>query len=199
MSKKQDCAAIILAAGRSRRMGTPKPFLVLENGRTFLEHILSIYQAAQCVPIAVIVNEDFKKHYSSGGHVFLKDEQLVINDDLDKGRFRSVWLGAKSIQHVDKSCFIQNVDNPFVNNLILEMLSQYKSANKYVYPCIGDRGGHPILLGAHIVSYIAAYLQEDGNLRNVLKRFRHHAVRIDDGGILYNINTPEDYKSISTP
>jgi molybdenum cofactor cytidylyltransferase len=50
--------AIVLAAGASSRMGRPKPLLEMEDGRTFVRHIVNTLHDAGVTEIVVVVRPD---------------------------------------------------------------------------------------------------------------------------------------------
>lgn len=187
-SNTQRTSVVILAAGNSERMGEPKHSLLFTEGKTFLEHIISVYQRFGVTEIIIVVNENTNIF----PEMFFKPEgiQIVMNEHLDLGRFHSVRLG---LQYAKNDAFIQNVDNPFVNaGLLLELKKGIGNA-EFAVPIYNKKGGHPILLSSKAVEKIKTDISEEKNLKEFLKSLDRKDVIVKDPYINVNINTPEDY------
>ncbi len=83
-------------------------YLFLKS-ETFLDHIIQIYRRFKVKEIVLVVNESFDLG------AFHQDDKIkiVINDNLEFGRFYSIQLGLQKL--TGQNVFIQNIDNPFVN------------------------------------------------------------------------------------
>src|SRR5580698_5619373 len=74
-------AAAILAAGESRRMGTPKA-LLLYHGVTFVEHLMSVARHPRVGMVRVVLGagaEDIRAKLN------LDADSVVLNPDWPKG------------------------------------------------------------------------------------------------------------------
>ncbi len=186
---------IILAAGLSGRMGFPKPFLKCDEKSTFLEKIIAEYLSFGSREIIVVINDE--------GYCRVKNEmpqieqfaKIVVNRKPEKGRFRSVKLGLTAIVKI-QPCFIQNIDNPFVNISLLAGMSEHTEPHSYVVPVYEGNGGHPILISNEIGKFILSQGERDYDLREILKKFNRIEYKTDDRNVLININTMKDYKRI---
>ncbi len=190
--KKQNCSAIILAAGRSERMGHPKYSLRFDENNTFLEEIVSKYLLFSCNQIAIILNEkgyDATKQY----HNFQKNVLFVKNMNLEWERFYSIKLGVINLRNTGK-VFIHNVDNPFVNYDTLDRLLTQVNTD-VVVPTYNNQGGHPILISKNVVNSIIAEKKNDLIFSDFLKRFDMIRIAVQDKQILTNINTMEIYRN----
>lgn len=190
---KENCAVIILAAGFSYRMGEPKPFLFFEEEHniTFLEKIVSDYHNFGCSKIIVVHNfkniDKAKKHRTF--------EQIVVNNEPEKGRFLSLKLGIDIVEKED-FVFIDNIDNPVKNHETLELLWQNRNKNGYVSPRYKQKGGHPILISRNIITQIQREKAENQSLKTFLQPFDKQNVLTNDSSILLNINTKEEYNKL---
>ena len=183
-------SVIIPAAGNSGRMGSEKPLLQLADGKTFLENLVIKYTEYGAEPVVIIVNNTFNlSRIDPGSYV------CVVNDHVGCGRSYSIRLGVQYIPS-DHICFIQNVDNPFVDAELLDNLLGSVKDDSYVIPVYNCRGGHPVLLGKNIVSTIATN-SPLADFREVLKKFTRIEIPWKDPRILLNINTPEDYRKFT--
>lgn len=190
---KDNIHVIILAAGHSSRMGKPKAMLDFLNGTTFLETIIQTYKKINAKIILVtnqtVANdiENYEINYS--------DISIVINNEIDKGRMHSIKLGCELIK--DSSiCFIQNIDNPFVEIDTLNKLLTKIDFNNYVSPTYKNKGGHPILLSSQIISDLKSNQKLDLTLKDFLKNYTKTKIETDTNKIHTNINTLEEYKKI---
>lgn len=55
---KKDVSVIILAAGKSSRMGQPKMLLKLKNALSFMENLLIEYTGFGCKKVIVVLNTE---------------------------------------------------------------------------------------------------------------------------------------------
>jgi len=183
----KSASTLILAAGESSRMGVPKPFLKFDKQHLFIDKIINEYLDFGCNEIVVVTNKNLEKDY------FSKDKvKIVINEHLEYGRFYSVKIGVKELSN--EFCFIQNIDNPFVCQDILNLLFIEKNNADYLVPEFEHIGGHPVLIGKNIIDGLKIELNNDLNFRDFLKSFDCKRIECYDKNILININTPEDYK-----
>ncbi|MCD4695433.1 MAG: hypothetical protein K8S16_04250, partial [Bacteroidales bacterium] len=89
--------------------------------------------------------------------------------------------------------FIHNVDNPFVNHCVLQLLFDQLGKGDFAVPVYKGKGGHPVLLSEKIITAIIAEKEHDLNLRDFLKDYSRQEVEVDDETVLVNINTMEEY------
>ena len=187
-------SVIILAAGRSKRMNDPKPFLIFDEKRSFIEKIIDEYLQFGTWQIIVVINDLFDQDkWSKIGQKYGGKLAFIVNDLLDLGRFYSIKLGIENIGDCSY-CFIQDTDSPFVNQKVLCSIYESRIRKGYVSPIYKGMGGHPVLIGKDIIEKIGSIKQNDANLREVLEPFPCEKVEMNDRNILININTPVEYK-----
>lgn len=176
---------IILAAGESKRMGTPKAKLLVNSRESFLSYLVKGYLQIPDNNIVVVHSSIVEPiGYSSRVH-------WLENNDPQKGRYYSIWLAAKNCSP-DSACLIHNVDHPFIDNRIVKDMMMLSTSDSYVVPTFGGKGGHPVLLGSRVVEYIAGH-DDSLDFREVLSSFKRTELACNDLSILLNINTKEDY------
>ena len=140
---------IILAAGESKRMGTPKPLLKL-GGKSFLERILSCEYLKKCNihPIVILGHK---------AKLICENITLTYPWELNKyyldGRITSVQLGLRMLPETLDGVFIWPVDCPLVPQDVLETLEQqFTGSSSILVPCFNNRRGHPPLIGSAFFS-----------------------------------------------
>ena len=191
---KSSVSAIILAAGQSKRMNRPKPFLAFNEMENFIEKIGSTYLAAGIEKAIVIVNPDIEREVS----VLLKNKfsdsklEVVVNSYPEKGRFYSIQLGLEKTD--TDSCFIQNTDNPFVTKDLLNNMCRMIKQGAYVVPVFKNEKGHPVIISAEVMNHCRKLNGNDFNLSDELQMFEEIRLVWDEKNILANINTEDEYQ-----
>ena len=187
---------LILAGGKSERMVYPKAYLLYE-GKTFLKKIVEEYYDAGVKNIIVVLNETFSIG-EWGNYITQINPKITIikNPTPELGRFHSVKLGINKIQGLD-FCFIQNIDNPLVNNMVIKSLMESGNPEGYTSPVFNGRSGHPVLISKKIIQHLNNLPDGNQNLRTVLSEFPKLEVEAKNSDILLNINTIDDYKKFN--
>lgn len=165
---------VILAAGKSQRMGFPKA-LLMWNGHTFIEHLIAVHWAAGIEHIVIVSHAELLKTLSSLTypiplHPSLSNPNSPSNP-LPANKLRLDWLEGNpqtdqlsslqcAIDHLgDLTCgglLVGPVDQgPFPTELAQQLLtcSQHEAIKAWV-PSYQDQRGHPVLLGGGFVPYI---------------------------------------------
>lgn len=187
-------AAIILAGGASNRMKSHKAFLKFNDHLTFVEKIVKTYQDVGMEQIILVISPS-SLHTDSEIilNSFSEEITIIYNYYPERGRMYSLILGLSQLTAND-SCFIQNIDNPFVESrLLLKMQPVLKEAS-FVSPTFNGKGGHPVLLSPSICKFIVNMQDEAGTLKDILSKFKRISIPYNES-VLVNINTPMDYKN----
>ena len=186
-------SVVILAAGRSGRMGEPKFALRFNDEKIFLEEIVGQYLAFGCKEIVVVMNGDGKKLFDKLNLRLPGIAKIVINRHPEYERFYSLKTGLNSLAN-SNYIFIHNIDNPFVDKNVLKLLFNTINDADYCTPIFNNRGGHPVLLSNNVVKEILKEDDIEVNLRDFLKQYRGKRIEVLSDMILVNINTPEEYE-----
>ena len=139
----KDVAALLLAAGRSRRMGAFKPLLPFGD-RTVIECCIDNLRGAEIDDIVVVVGhraEDIREQ--------LRNSQVsfAVNPDPDSEMSASIALGLKQVSSNARSLLLALVDHPAVPpEVIRNLIEEWKRGAMLVQPEHGGRGGHPVLI-----------------------------------------------------
>lgn len=183
-------AILILAGGISKRMGIPKLLLPFDNKNTFIEKIISEYCDSINSKILLVLNEDVWNK-NKNFYLQLKEVTIVPNTKPDKERTYSIQLGLEKIKA--SKVFIQNTDNPFVNQKLLQKLTLSSPENGYVSPRYNGKGGHPILICGSTINKIRN-ADSSLSLKDILSNESCVEIDVSDDTVLINIDTPEAYK-----
>src|ERR1700730_17830657 len=146
---------IILAGGRSQRMGTNKALLPLpgQSSETVLAHIISTL-APLCAEILIVARDQ-----TQFAHVALPDTRLVFDEKPGGGPLMGLYSGLNAMQAT--TALVVAVDMPFVQPALLAFLLAHHQENTLLVPVVG--GIPQVLLALYprsILPQIEALLQQ---------------------------------------
>lgn len=188
---------VVLAAGASSRMGTPKASLPLDGrGETFLSRIVRTLLAAGVPDIVVVAGA----HVDAVRDAWRQQDRrvrVVRNDDWESGQLSSLLTAMAAPSHVPiEAALVALVDMPLVRQATVEQLLRVWRAQRapIVRPARADEHGHPVIFDAAIFDE----LRRADPALGAKPVVRAHAdeilnVPIDDPGAYRDIDTPEDY------
>jgi len=184
-----NCAAIILAAGFSTRMGRDKALLKLGT-RTALERLVNSYQTAGVERILVVTgrNDQLLRQLPL-------DVEWVRNPAPDEGMFSSIKAGVSQLAGNIEAFFVHPVDIPLVSPATLQLLMEslaLQPDQMAAIPCFRERRGHPPLLRNSLRTAIMTDAGDNG-LRGLLAHYRLLQVACDDKAVMLDMDTPEQY------
>ncbi|MFN8638665.1 MAG: nucleotidyltransferase family protein [Dehalococcoidia bacterium] len=186
-------AAILLAAGASRRMGEPKPLLPWGNG-TLLEWELAELKRSQVDDIVVVLGADAETVRRSLG----EDARLVVfNQRWPHGRAGSLAKGARSLL-MDPAInpdavLIMNVDQPTRADIIDRLLDALRRGGaEAVQPSYQGKAGHPVVVRSSLLPELARVSEATLGLRGVLDAHPALLVEMDDEPVVrLDLDTPD--------
>lgn len=187
-----DVAAILLAAGRSRRMGAFKPLLPFGD-KTVIEACVTNLQAAAISEIIVVIGnraEDIQKQLKNCNVSF------ALNPDPDSEMSASITAGVEKVSPRAKAVIIALVDHPAVPPSIIENLTDewQRSGARLIQPEYKGRGGHPVLIDLSFRTELTN-LDPRGGLRSLFDSHRGEVRRlaVNSPFVARDMDTWEDY------
>lgn len=189
--RKEDLAAVVLAAGLSRRMGSEK--ILLPFGRsTVLETILETLAAAGVGRVVAILRPDLPEAADRARRL---EARVVFNPHPEGEMLESIRLGLAAIEPDAGAAFIWPADHPSVRAGTIETLSRFAHPSCALIPCFESRRGHPALVGRKLFAAIGEIPAREG-LRHLWRTMPDAVVEVsvEDPGTVQNVNTPEDYR-----
>lgn len=137
--------ALILAAGKSSRLGKPKQLLVFE-GQTLIERAINTALEANCDPVVVVLGA-YQKELQQ--HIKGTAAQTIENQNWEQGMGTSISAGIKVLQKWGNvnQVIIMLSDQPFVTKMHLEALLHTKTKNQkeIIASQYKNRMGVPVL------------------------------------------------------
>ncbi len=191
MQKVEEISAVILASGLSKRMKMSKAELKYDRKQNFFQKITNEYINFGCKEIIVVMNSENYNSLKSKIRISEKIK-IVINKFPERGRFYSLKTGISKLNEI-QYIFLQNIDNPFVNQDVLHLLDSNSKKADYIIPSYKGKGGHPILISREITNKIQNFSEENIHLKTFLNGFKKIYLDTDNKKITANINTISDY------
>lgn len=187
-------AGIVLAAGRSSRMGEPKALLEVE-GVTFLERAVRILREGGCAPVVAVVPPG-EAAGRMGALAAGGGGTAVENPDAGAEQVDSLRVGLAAIGPAAAAAVVLPVDHALARErTVAVLIAAFRASGApIVRPDRGGRPGHPVLFARSVWSELSAPELDEG-ARDVVHRHREaiEDVPVDDEGVTVDINTPEEY------
>jgi len=186
-------AAVILSGGASSRMGSPNALLAYQ-GRPFLEHLLEVTAHREIGVRRVVLGADAEPISKA---IQLKAEEIVINEDWEKGQLTSIQAALRSLPPDTDGILLCLIDHPLISaDLVHELIELFhKSGKPIVLPLYEGRRGHPVIFSAALYEELLRAPLETG-ARAVV--WAHSAeveeLRTNEEGCVLNLNDPDTMK-----
>ena len=188
---------IVLAAGKSTRMGRPKATLRLNDADTFLTRIIRTFQEAQVDDVVVVLGHEAEAVLKSVEQSGLSP-RFVVNEQYESGQLSSVLAGLRAIDRPGVTAMLMTlVDVPLVSvATVRAVLERYRATRApVVRPVGGALHGHPELLDRVQFDEIRA-ADPRRCAKSVIRAHVSAAgdVEVADEGAFFDIDTREDYQ-----
>jgi molybdenum cofactor cytidylyltransferase len=191
MLKKSNTSALILASGLSRRMQTSKAELPFDANQIFFQKITNEYLQFGCKEVVVVMNS--KNYRTLKEKIHISDKiKILINKSPEKGKFHSLKIGIAELEKAPL-IFLQNIDNPFTDINLLNILYNNFDKADYIIPSFKGKGGHPVLISEKVINSVKNSEDRDIHLKKFLNQFNKIYLQTDNEKISVNINTISDY------
>ncbi len=188
---------VILAAGRSARMGRPK--LLLPWGKTSVAgHLIEQWRALGARQIAVVCASTDKAIQAELDRLGLPAADRICNPASERGMFSSIQCAAQwsGWQATITHWAVVLGDQPHVKRQTLQQVLDFTSSHptRICQPARRGHGRHPVLLPK------AVFLRLAESRAATLKEFLAPEARqialceLDDPGLDLDIDRPEDYE-----
>jgi len=190
-------AAVVLAAGRSSRMGEFKPLLEAD-GRSLLAWTVAAFKEAGVDDVVVVAGH---RRDEVAAAAEAAGARVLTNPEYDRGMYSSLRVGVLGLDDAAGRFFVLPADMPLVRpETIGRLIRQGRAARtaagaavEIVIPEHGGIPGHPPLLAAALRRDIRA-ADPPGGLRELLdaRAAATARVRVGDLGVLLDADTPDD-------
>ncbi|MBC7223082.1 MAG: nucleotidyltransferase family protein [Anaerolineae bacterium] len=188
-------AAVVLAAGASRRMGRPKHLLPVDlQGRVpLLVHVVEQVLAAPFTQVVVVLG-----HRADETQALLKGRpvQVVVNEAWREGLSTSVRRGLAALRpEVEAAAFVLGDQVGLTADLLRRLVRAYaETGAPIVAPEHEGRLGNPVLFHRAFFPALKAQRGDRGG-RDLLRQHRGEVVTVpvEDPWELWDLDGPEDH------
>ena len=185
-------AAIVLAAGRSSRMGANK-LLLRVGDRNIIEHILFSLKPIKTTIVLGHKPEDIR-HISEAHGV-----RTVYNPEYERGMTTSFQTGLRVLDPGVEAVFMVLSDTFGFSHELLERMAEVMEEDSealIVSPVHEGRRGHPVLLRSPLFSEFLG-LREGETMKDVVGRYENDHRHVEsDIWCRIDLNTSEDYERV---
>lgn len=193
-SKMAPISAIVVAAGLSTRMGTPKQLLPFGQ-HTVIEQIASVLLSCPLHEVVVVTGHE---RAAIEARLAAWNVRPIFNPDYQTGEvLSSVQCGLAALDPSARAALIVLGDQPQLEaGVVRRLLGAYEDVpGRLVIPSYQRRRGHPILIDrAHWDEILT--LESGKTLRHVINahddEIRYVVVETDS--VLRDMDTPEEYR-----
>lgn len=193
MTSLEAPSAIILAAGRSRRMGERNKLLLEVGGQPVLARVLRAFAAA---PVREIIVVTGAQHERIAALVEQENGvRTVHNPAFRSGMASSIRRGVRTAEPDAAGYALCPGDLPLLSSQTVDTLCRTFTAQaspRIVAPTVDGQQGHPVLFGVVFREALLA-LEGDRGARGLVRRDETPLTRVPvpDEGILRDVDTPE--------
>ncbi len=187
--------AIILAAGESKRFGSPKQLAKINSQDTLIEYLIKTLKETCIDEIIVVLGaycEEIQKTLPKG-------IKISINENFQKGQTSSLKRGLKELSDDCKHFLVIPVDTPLMKTeTINEIINKFILSKADIgIPTYAGQKGHPPIYDIKLKDEILN-LGDEEPLYHINQKFAANTILIEvlDPGILININTPQDLEKL---
>ena len=184
--------AILLAAGESTRMGRPKALLPWRD-TTLIEYQVRELRAAGVVRVVVVLG-----HEADAIRPYVEGAGVAVNEAYREGRASSLRAGAGALPGSAGPIAVLSVDQPRTEQIVRAVIEAHaQSGASITIPTYRGHRGHPVVLAGALLAELREASEEAQGLRGVIAAHEDtvREVEIDDGQIVLDINTPEEYEA----
>ena len=190
-------AGIVLAAGRSRRMGRPKAFLQL-GGRSFLERTVAALRDGGCDPVVVVAGPPGDPAADEIALAAVRlGAEIVRNADAESPQVASLRAGLGALGPGVEAAVVTPVDVPRVEAETVQALAEAFAASgaPVAQPFDGVRHGHPVLFARSVWPELMADPLPEG-ARTVIHAHAARRAEVRVRALPADVDTPEDYRRL---
>lgn len=195
---KRNDLAVIMARGRSLRMGRPKGLLTVRGtGEPLVARIAALYAGWADVLVVTLAGlaEDYRGALAGLGHVRVIGE--TGGDDTAR-TLCLAWAGRKGDHD---RVWAHPVDLPLVRGSTIDLLSKEAALtpDRAHRPAWNGEPGHPVVIPAALMETLAGDKLYHQGPAGVFLGGRCDLVEVDDPGVVQDFDSPEDLDREAAP
>jgi molybdenum cofactor cytidylyltransferase len=190
-------AAVVLAAGQSRRMGPSNKLLSEIDGKPMVAHVMAAVEASRAGPVIVVTG-----HQDAAVRAALADHDVTFirNPDYDAGLSTSLAAGLAALPGDIDGAVVCLGDMPKIDPALIDRLIDAfdpDMGRAICLPTHQGKRGNPVLWAARFFPEMQI-VEGDVGARHLIGEHSDmvHEVECDDDSVLIDVDTPEALASL---
>jgi molybdenum cofactor cytidylyltransferase len=188
-------AVAILAAGESRRMGSPKALLDF-RGKTFVQHLIDVTRHPRVAYLRVVIGakaDEIRARLAVGA------DSIVVNENWPRGQLSSIQAGIRSLPlNGTSGLMLCPVDHPLISGgNVAALIDAFEAAPKHIIvPLFEGKRGHPVVFPARFYTELLG-ASPDVGARQVLWAHKAEVIEVptENEGVVLNLDDSEAYRN----
>lgn len=190
-------AALVLAAGRSTRMGGANKLVAPVEGKPMVRQVVEALLASRARPVIVVTGHERERVEAALQHLPVT---FVHNPDYPAGMSTSLRAGISAVPEECDGALVCLGDMPRLSAPVVDALIEAfhpEDGRSIVVPVHEGRRGHPVLFARAFFPALCA-LAGDVGARSVIAAHSEAVVEVEvgDPGILVDVDTPEALREL---
>lgn len=186
---------IVLAAGRSRRMGEPKAMLSAGDD-TFLRHAIRALRDGGCAYVVVVTgrldDETARRIAEDAAEL---DAGIAVNPAAESQQVDSLRIGLAALPPQAEAAVVAPVDVPDVSGaLVRAVVDAYRRTGAPItLPAREGRHGHPVLFARRVFGELSRPELPQG-ARTVIHAHAAELAEVPVDALPADVDTADDYR-----
>ena len=199
----KNIAALLLAAGSSRRFGTHDKLCALVNGKPIIAHAASKITSQLFSDRIAVLNVNHSRLQALLNNAGFK---TAINPNAKNGMGSSLAVGirviAKNRNNKSDAICVFLGDMPAIRAETIETMvkaTDNRDGPYILVPCFKKQRGHPVIFTHHFFRDLSSLSGDEGG-RNIMKKQDRFisTIEVDDPGILFDIDLTGDLEKYNS-
>ena len=194
--KTNAVAAVILAAGRSERMGAFKPLLPF-GPKTVVETCIENMRRGGVEMVVVVVGHGARAEELEN-HLLNSNVIIALNPDPESEMSVSIACGVRALPEEIQAVLVNPVDHAAVPpEVVATLVSEWQQGARLVKPTWQELGGHPVLIDLSFREELVS-LNPSGGLKSFFSEHQAQVRRVpvDSNYIARDMDTWDDYAAL---
>ena len=198
MAADEKIAAVLLAAGQSRRMGAFKALLPFGGVSVVEACVANLREAGASEVVVVLGHRGEEVRAALAGEARVR---FAVNDTEGSEMGLSVARGVEAVSDEASAVLVALVDHPAVPPYVIRSLieARARTGARLVVPEWKGRGGHPVLVDLSLREELLSVAHE-GGLRALFDARRAEVLRMpaDSPFVTRDMDTWDEYVALHT-
>ena len=196
-ARAANVSAVVLAAGRSTRMGPINKLVAPFGGRAMVRAVVDALQGSSVRPVVVVTGHEAGRVEEALAGA---DVRFVHNPEYRQGLSGSIRAGLSALPESTEAAVISLGDMPLVTSAHVDRLvAAFDPAEgrEICVPVFEGKRGNPVLFARRFFEEIAA-VRGDVGARHLIGEYEEHVceVTVDDRAVLVDVDSPGALREI---